>query len=58
MASAYQPTTEHRESQESIGVTCNPARWSGRKKKHDLPKVHVSEPSGSESKDQGATNPR
>ncbi|XP_031554181.1 inactive rhomboid protein 1-like isoform X2 [Actinia tenebrosa] len=58
MASAYQPTTEHRESQESIGVTCNPARWSGRKKKHDLPKVHVSDPSGSESKDQGESHPR
>lgn len=58
MASAYQPTTEQRESQESIAITCNPARWSGRKKKRDLPKVQISEPSGSDTKDHGESNPR
>lgn len=56
MEGAYQPTTEHRESQESIpGLSCTPARWSGRKKKsHDLPRVEVTDvTTGAES-----SNPR
>lgn len=56
MEGAYQPTTEHRESQESLaGTTCTPMRWSGRKKRsRDLPQVEVTD----ESSAAQSTNPR
>ncbi|XP_048575715.1 inactive rhomboid protein 1 isoform X2 [Nematostella vectensis] len=42
---AYRSTVENRDSKESIGPTCNPVGWMGRRRghdlRHDLPEVRV-----------------